>query len=259
MGKKIGFCLGAGGARGAAHVGFLQAMEEAEIKPDYVTGCSMGAVVGAAYCAGVPLSTIQTAIRGLRLFHLVAPTAKRGGFFETKKVRRLLEHYIGDPDFRDLKIPFHCVAVDMRTQSLVEFSEGSVLDAIIASSSIPTIFCPLEKDGMRLIDGGVLERMPVAQVKNMGADVVIAVDVLGELHCKEEMPGTLGVLMETLDIMDNYRTRRRRKENQDIIDLWLEPDLGDMSQYTFRLFEFAMEKGYEIGKANVDKILRLMQ
>ncbi|MBO4939612.1 MAG: patatin-like phospholipase family protein [Clostridia bacterium] len=259
MSKKLGFALGTGGARGTAHVGFLQAMEENGVKPDYVTGCSMGSIVGAAYCAGVPLHTIQAAIRGLRLFHLILPTAKKGGLFETRKVRHILQHYIGDLDFKDLQIPFRCVAVDMKTQRLIEFSEGSVLDAIIASSSIPSIFCPLEKDGMRLVDGGVLERVPVEQVKNMGADVVIAVDVLGSLNCKEEMPGTIGILLETLDIMDNYRTQRRRKENQDIIDLWLEPDLGGMSQYTFKNFDFAMGKGYEIGIEHVETILKLIE
>lgn len=259
MKKKIGFALGAGGARGTAHIGFIQAMEEIGVKPDYITGCSMGSIVGAAYSAGVPLHTLKAAIRGLRMFHLIMPSAKKGGLFETKKVRHVLEHYIGDVDFEDLRIPFHCVAVDMLTQRLVEFSEGSVLDAIIASSSIPSIFCPLEKDGMRLVDGCVLERVPTAQVKNMGADVVIAVDVLGQLNCKEEMPGTIGVLMETFDIMDNYRTQRRRKENADVIDLWLEPELGAMSQYSFKNFDFAMEKGYEIGMKNADKILQLIQ
>lgn len=257
--KKIGYALGAGGARGAAHIGFLHAMEEAGIKPDYITGSSMGSVVGAAYAAGTSLQTMRHAIQSLRLFHLIMPTKKKGGLFDTKKMRRLLSHYIGDLDFSELKIPYHCVAVDMISQSLVEFSEGSVLDAVVASSSIPSLFPPLEKNGMRLIDGGILERVPAVQVKNMGADVVIAVDVLGWRECREEMPGALGVLLETIDLMDNYRTKNRRKENQEIIDFWLEPELGNISQYSFKNFDFAMEKGYEIGKENVDKILKAIE
>ncbi|MBR2646925.1 MAG: patatin-like phospholipase family protein [Clostridia bacterium] len=257
--KKLGFALGAGGARGVAHVGFLQAMEEAGIVPDYITGCSMGSVVGAAYAAGVSVETMRKATCSLRWFDLIAPTKKRGGLFDTWKMRRMLSHYLGDVTFDELKIPYHCIAVDMITQSVVEFSEGSVLDAVVASSSIPSLFRPTEKDGKRLIDGGILERVPFEQVKKMGADVVVAVDVLGWRECKEEMPGTIGVLLEMLDIMDNHRTRRRHKENEDIIDFWLEPELGDMSQYSFKKFDFAYEKGYELGKANAEKIKAALQ
>ena len=179
MAKKLGFALGAGSARGIAHIGFLQAMDEAGIKPDYIAGCSMGSIVGAAYASGMDLNKLHEKVMGLRFFDIIKPTRQRGGLFAPQRVRNLLVKHIGDLDFNDLQIPFHCVAVDMLTQSVVEFSEGSVLDAIVASSSIPSIFCPSEKNGMRLIDGGVVERVPCVQVKNMGADVVVAVDVLG--------------------------------------------------------------------------------
>ena len=90
----------------------------------------------------------------LRILDLIVPSKQRGGLFGTKKMRQQLLKNIGDITFDQLNIPFHCIAVDMCTQSLVEFSEGSVLDAVVASSSIPAIFHPLDKDGMRLIDGG---------------------------------------------------------------------------------------------------------
>ncbi len=257
--KKLGLALGAGGSRGVAHIGFLQALDEAKIKVSYITGCSMGSVVGAAYAAGVSVETMKKAACSLRLFDLIGPTSKRGGLFDTKKMRRILARYIGDIDFSELKIPYSCVAVDMLTQRLIEFSEGSVLDAVVASSSIPSIFCPTEKDGMRLIDGGILERVPCVQVKEMGADVVVAVDVLGWRNCKEDMPGTLGILLETVDIMDNYRTARRREDNKDIIDLWLEPQLGEISQYSFKHFEFAYRQGYELGKENIETIKKLLK
>ena len=200
MSKNLGFAWGAGGARGIAHIGFLQAMEEEGIKPDYIVGCSMGSVVGATYASGMSLERMQKAIKSLRLFDLVS-IGKKGGLFDTKKVRELLRYYIGEITFDELQIPFHCVAVDMITQSLVEFSEGSVLDAVVASSSIPSVFRPTEKNGMRLIDGGILERVPAAQVKAMGADVVVAVDVLGQRTCRIKMPNVIEVMMETIDIM----------------------------------------------------------
>ncbi len=254
MKKKLGFALGSGGSRGIAHIGFLRAMEEAKIKPDFITGCSMGSVVGAAYAAGLPTEKMEEAALRLRLLDLIAPTGKRGGLFDTRKVRKLLEKYIGDITFEQLKIPFRCVAVDMISQQIVEFSEGKVLDAVIASSSIPSVFRPLEKDGMRLIDGGILERVPFLQVKDMGADVVVAVDVLGQRSTREKCPTTLGVLLEAIDIADNERTRIRREKYADKIDFWLEPELGDMSQYVIKKLDFATEKGYEIGKAYAKEI-----
>ncbi|MBR6702924.1 MAG: patatin-like phospholipase family protein [Clostridia bacterium] len=257
--KKLGFALGAGGSRGVAHIGFLQAMEEANIRPDYITGCSMGSIVGSAYASGMTIEQMKTAVHKLRLLDLIAPTGKRGGLFETKKVRKLLTRYIGDIEFSDLKIPFRCIAVDMISQQVVEFSEGKLLDAVIASSSIPSIFCPMEKDGMRLIDGGILERVPYPQVKNMGADIVVAVDVLGNLSTKEKCPSTLGVLLETIDIMDNYRTKIRREANEDLYDFWLEPDLGTMNQYLLKEVKKAYEKGYEIGKEYAPKIKKALK
>ena len=252
--KKLGLALGAGGSRGVAHIGFLKALEEEGVKPDFITGSSMGSVIGAAYAAGFPIEEMETAVYKLRLLDLIAPTGRRGGLFDTRKVRKLLEKYIGDLDFSDLKIPFRCVAVDMISQTVVEFSEGKVLDGVVASSSIPSIFRPTEKDGMRLIDGGILERVPFLQVRDMGADVVAAVDVLGQRSTKEKCPSTIGVLLETIDVMDNYRTATRREKFADKIDFWIEPDLGDMSQYSLKQVRFARKKGYEVGKEYAAKI-----
>ena len=256
MKKTLGVALGAGGSRGVAHVGFLQALEDEGVRPDFITGSSMGAVVGATYAADVPLETIKKVIFRLRLAHLIAPTRQRGGLFDTRKIKKLLTRYVGEKSFEELTIPFRCVAVDMISQSLVEFSKGKLIDGVIPSLSIPSIFRPTEKDGMRLIDGGILERVPVRQVKAMGADVVVAVDVLGQRKASEKMPGPIGILMETIDIMDNKRTEQRRKENEKIIDFWLEPKLETMSQYSLKQVEFAFEKGYELGKENVKKIKR---
>lgn len=245
--KKLGLALGAGGSRGVAHIGFLRGLEEEGIKPDYICGCSMGSVVGAAYASGMSPKDMWMVVAKLRILDLITPSKQRGGLFGTKKMRQQLLKHIGDITFDQLKIPFHCIAVDMCTQTLVEFSKGSVLDAVVASSSIPAVFHPLDKDEMRLIDGGVLERVPVRQVKAMGADIVVAVDVLGQKDCGEDCPRVLGVMLEVFDLMDNHRTRRSREDNAGIIDFWLEPDLGRMSQYDLKQVELAYKKGYEIG------------
>ncbi len=257
--KKLGLALGSGGSRGVAHVGFLKALEESGITPDYICGCSMGSVVGAAYASGLSPDKIWEIVEKLRLLDFITPSRKRGGLFGTKKMRALLEKYIGDITFEDLKIPFHCIAVDMISQKIVEFSTGSVLEGVVASSSIPAVFHPTEKEGMRLVDGGILERVPVPQVKAMGADIVVAVDVLGQKSCKEDCPRTLGMLLEMIDLMDNYRTKRRKQENADIIDFWIEPKLENMSQYSLKQVRFAYEKGYEIGMEYAPKIKKALK
>ena len=257
--KKLGLALGAGGSRGVAHIGFLKALEEADIKVDYIVGSSMGSVVGGAYAAGLSVDMMREAVFKLRLLDLVTPAKQKGGVLGNNKMRALIAKYIGDITFADLKLPFHCVAVDMIKQEVVEFSEGSVIDAIVASSSIPTVFHPVVQGGQRLIDGGVLERVPAMRVKKMGADVVVAVDVLGWRKASEKIPGAIGVSLETFDIMDNHRTKAYHEKHKKHIDFWLEPDLGDMSQYSIKKVKEAYEKGYEIGKKNVEAIKKALE
>ncbi|MBR2623099.1 MAG: patatin-like phospholipase family protein [Clostridia bacterium] len=257
--KKLGLALGAGGSRGVAHIGFLKALEEADVRVDYIVGASMGSVVGGAYAAGMSVDAMKEAVLKLRLLDLITPTKQKGGIIGNGRMRNLIAKYIGEVTFADLRIPFHCVAVDMLKQEVVEFSEGSVVDAIVASSSIPAIFPPILKDGKRLIDGGVLERVPAMRVKKMGADVVVAVDVLGWRNASEKVPGAISISLETFDIMDNYRTRDYHTKHKKHIDFWLEPDLGDMSQYSLKQIKEACEKGYELGKANVDAIKKALE
>ena len=255
--KDLGFALGSGGARGVAHIGFLQAMEEEGIVPDYISGCSMGSVVGMAYSAGMSPKEMRDAAFSLKMIDLIDLTNKPGGLSDTRKIRKLLTKYVGEIEFKDLKIPFRCIAVDLHSQEIVEMSEGDVIGAVIASSSIPGVFKPTERDGMRLIDGGVLERVPVRAVRRMGAKQIVAVDVLGQKQCQQKCPNAMGMLLDVFDIMDNHRTKRYKNDHHNHIDVWLEPDLGTMSQYFLKDIEMAYEKGYEIGKAHAKEIRKL--
>ncbi|MBR2341516.1 MAG: patatin-like phospholipase family protein [Clostridia bacterium] len=255
--KALGFALGSGGARGVAHIGFLQAMEEEGIVPDYISGCSMGSVVGMAYAAGMSPKEMREAAFSLKMIDLIDLTNKPGGLFDTRKIRKLLTKYVGEIEFKDLKIPYRCVAVDLHSQEVVEMSEGDVIGAVIASSSIPGVFKPTERDGMRLIDGGVLERVPVKAVRHMGAKQIVAVDVLGQKQCRHKCPNAMGMLLDVFDIMDNHRTKRCKNDHHNHIDIWLEPDLGMMSQYSLKGVKTAYEKGYEIGKEHAKEIRKL--
>ena len=257
--KTLGLALGSGGGRGVAHIGFLQALEEAGITPSCISGCSMGSVVGSAYAAGMSPWAMRKAACSLRFFDLVDITNRPGGFLDTRKMKKLLERYLGDVEFSELKIPFTCVAVDMIRQEIVEFSSGKVVDAVASSSAIPSVFKPIEMDGMRLVDGGILRRVPVEEVRRMQPDVVVAVDVLGKRSTKTGCPNVFGVMAEVIDVMDNFRTESYKKKMRTKYDLWLEPDLGDMSQYTFKNLDFAYRQGYEMGKANIKKIRALLK
>ncbi len=256
--RKLGLALGAGGSRGVAHVGFLKALEKSGIKPQYICGSSIGAVVGASYASGMSPDAIWEIISGLHFSDFMAPSMHHGGIFTTEKMRDLLKTYLGDITFADLKLPFRCVAVDTRTQRVVEFSQGSLLDAVVASCSIPGIFQPVIKDGMRLVDGGVLERVPVEQVKKMGADVVVAVDVLGKRNGWEDSHSR-GKLLEVISLMDPQKTQWRKYDDAAYIDFWLEPRLGDMPQYDLQSMQFAYDRGYDIGEENAPKIKRALE
>ncbi len=255
----MGFALGAGGACGVAHVGFLRAMEEAGLYPDYITGCSMGAVVGSAYASGMSVDDIQKAVFKLRVRNLVRPTFGRGGLFSSKRIEKIMRKYMGTPTFADLKIPFRCVAVDLLSQKVITLSEGNVIECVAASSCIPLVFRPVKREGKVLVDGGVLTRVPYKEVKEMGADVVVAVDVLGHRKSGKSNPSTIGVLLNIMDITDNIRTKGNREQDKGVYDVWIEPDLSEMSQHSFKEFALAYERGYAAGKAQIEEIKIALQ
>lgn len=256
---KLGFALGSGGSRGIAHIGFLQAMEEAGIVPDCITGCSMGAVVGAAYASGKTPEELRKIVMKIRPSDLIELTPKRGGLFNSARIAKLFCKYIGDVTFDQLKIPFQCVAVDMVSQKVVRLSTGRVADAVVASSSIPAFFRPTQTDGMMLVDGGVLERVPARELKSMGAEKIVAIDVLGRQNLLKEKPNLVNVMVHIVGITDNHIVEQYKKANKRIIDLWIEPDLGNMNQYAFKNFNYAYQQGYAAGRQYAEQIRALVE
>ncbi len=256
--KKLGLALGAGGSRGVAHIGFLQALEEEGIRPDFVTGCSMGSIVGGCYCAGVTPQAMKDAVIDLKLFDLASLSLNRGGLMKMDKARKRIVSVMGEKNFDELEIPFACVATDIIKGRVAVLREGSVVDSVIASSSIPGVFTPASVGKYKmLVDGGILERVPTRELRRMGAEVIVAVDVLGNLMVKEVKGNLVDTLLRCIDIMDT-RTTQRKHIMRKYVDLWLEPKLGSMDQYAVRDLDFAYEKGYELGKAKADIIRSLL-
>jgi NTE family protein len=183
--KKIGLALGSGSARGFSHIGILQALEEMGIKPDIVCGVSMGAIIGAAYCSGTLASLTRWASsldRATMLHYFDINWLGHGGPIKGEQLLEFLRKYIADQPMNTLSQPFGVVATDLSTGEDVWLREGSLLDAVRASAALPGILPPwprLRQDGTTqwLIDGGLVDPVPVALCREMGADIVIAVNL----------------------------------------------------------------------------------
>ncbi|MBC1260862.1 patatin family protein [Synechococcus sp. BSF8S] len=177
--KSIGLALGSGGARGWAHIGVLRALQEAEITVNYISGASIGALVGAIYCAG-ELDELEDFIRDLSwrdmlaYFDMVFPTS---GLLDGSKVYELLSEHIQGMKIEESEIPFCCVATDLIKGEEVHLTTGSMVDAVRASISVPGIFTPFCHGDRYLVDGGIVNPVPVDVVRKMGAEIVIAVNL----------------------------------------------------------------------------------
>lgn len=184
-GRTVGLALGSGAAFGYAHVGVLKVLEENGIEVDIISASSIGAVIGAMWAVGLPsarlieiLKTLDRKTTFFRLFGFGDLSVAHRGFFKGEQVLRFLKSYVGDVSFRDLQIPIKIVATDLATGFPVLFSDGSLLEAIRASISIPGIFRPYQWRGRFLIDGGVADPLPIRVLSKFGAKKIIAVNVL---------------------------------------------------------------------------------
>lgn len=181
---KIGLALSGGAARGMAHIGVLKALKENSIPIDMIAGTSAGAAIGACYAKDRMVATIEEMALGMdwrklaRFFDLNLILLRKG-FLHGQRVKSLLTTCIGgDINFEDLEIPLAVVAADVQSMEEVVIDHGSVVDAVRASISLPVVFTPVKWAGRFLIDGGVVNPMPVDVVRSMGAEIVIAVNVL---------------------------------------------------------------------------------
>ncbi len=190
--RKIGYALGGGSARGLAHIGVLKVLEENGIYPDVISGTSIGAIVGALYAGGQKPLEMEQLVLGLnwkKLITLVDMTIPVSGLFQGKKVVALLKSIIGDLTFEQLAYTFSCVATNIINGEQVVIKEGSLIEAIRASISIPGIFTPVFTSGRYLVDGGLVNSVPVSVCREMGADIVIGVNVIpepGKLLCSPD-------------------------------------------------------------------------
>lgn len=251
---KIGLALSSGAARGLAHIGIFKVFEEENIPVDYIAGSSIGALIGALYSVGLPSKVLEGLAFSLGRKHMFDWQLSRLGVISGKKIEDILNLLTKGQNFADIKIPLAIVATDINEGSLVVIKEGPLTSAVRASISVPGIFPPVKHEGRMLVDGGVLCRLPVNEVKEMGADVVIAVDV--GLHIKKTTINNLfDVISQTIDIMG----KEIMANNIVKADLLILPDVGSVSLTHFQKSEECIQAGEEAARKVLPEVESLLK
>ncbi|MGI6168351.1 MAG: patatin-like phospholipase family protein [Christensenellales bacterium] len=225
---KLGLALGAGSARGYAHIGVLKVLQK-HLTIDLIAGSSMGALVGAFYCCGTDLDLLgklAAEMGGKKLWDV--SFAKRG-FVKGERIHYLLELLTKGKDFEDVSLPFCCTACDITTGERVVFDSGSIADAVRASISIPGIFVPYEWQGHVLVDGGLVERVPVCAAAERGAEFIIGVDVGYRGEEREQPRKLVDVVQYSLDIYSWENV----KHNSIGADVMIVPNVRHLSPSSF--------------------------
>jgi NTE family protein len=274
---KIGLVLSGGGAKGVAHIGVLKAMEEAGLTPDYITGTSMGSIMGGLYSIGysademaeivynidwdrvltnkIPLDKVTIEEKDYYGRYLLDFSLKNkklqfpSGVIDGQALIELFSektrpvHDI--TDFNKFPIPFACVATNIVTGEPVVLNKGSLATAMRASMAIPTVFTPVKIDGNLLVDGGLVRNMPVDEVLAMGADIVIGVFVSSDLNSEKELTSLVSILSQSAFITSAFDTREQLKK----CNILIEPNLEGFSTGSFHESPAILERGMEAGKA----------
>jgi NTE family protein len=240
---KIGLALGSGLARGLAHVGVIKVLVQAGVRVEYIAGTSMGSVIAALYGCGLKVKMVERLAESISRRTWMDFTFPRMGLIAGDRLEQLMHLLTGRRSFEDLSLPVAAVAVDLNNGERVVLDRGPVARAVRASCAIPGIFNPVELDGRLLVDGGVLERVPVSTVKEMGADFVIAVDV-GAYVGEYKINHIFDVLAKTIDIMAREIQRTQILE----ADLVIAPNLEDLGPFHFHRAEEAIARGEEAAR-----------
>ncbi len=281
---KIGLVLGGGGARGLAHIGVLAWMEEHRIPVDYIAGTSMGGIIGGLYAMGMKPAELRALVNGIDWEETLRGTPSyaqfllrrkqdrrdypglqlgwnkglrfgaglNGGHFVSLILGRAALPYWQVRDFNELPIPFRCVAADLISANAVVLRDGPVAEALRATMAIPGIFTPVHRGSALLIDGGVLNNVPTDVAKDMGADVIIAVNAGTPLRTRKDLQSLIGILDQTTNLAAEQNVRK----NLLLADVVLTPDLGKYTAVDFDAREALAQAGYAAAAAKEPALRR---
>ena len=282
--KKIGLVLSGGGAKGFAHIGVLKVLEKAGIKIDYITGTSMGSVIGGLYASGYNATQIDSIFKATNFDELVndyiprtsknfyekrndemyaislpfnnfkvgVPIAISKGLYNYNSLNQLFQTVQDVNDFSKLPIPFSCYATDIETGKEILLNKGYLPQAILASSAFPTLFSPVEIDGKMLVDGGISNNYPIERVIEMGAEIVIGVDVQDDLKKRDELKEATRILVQitNLQMIENMTGKSK------LTTIYIKPEVSQYGVISFDKGEEIMLIGEQ--KAN-DFLTELMK
>ncbi|WP_324024993.1 patatin-like phospholipase family protein [Maribacter sp. BPC-D8] len=282
---KIGLVLSGGGAKGMAHIGALRVIEEAGVKIDYIGGSSMGAIVGALYAAGYTADELDSIFRATNIgsliqdnlprsaktfyekedserysltlpiknFKVTVPPAFSGGQNIYNEFVRLLYHVKDIDDFNMLPTPFVCIATDIETGRQVILNSGYLPEAILASGTLPSLFEPTIINDKVLIDGGVVNNYPIDEVRAMGADIIIGVDVQHDLSDREALLSATEILLQ----INNYRTVADMKIKSEKTNIYIKPNIEEYSLIDFNRMGEIVKTGEDAANLKIDELREL--
>jgi len=247
--RKIGLALGGGAVLGAAHIGVLRALEEFDISIHCVAGTSIGAFVSTFFAFNKHWTEIKEITLDLNWLDISAISLSKMGLLSNEKLGELITEHIGDVNFAQADIPIAMISTDISNGEKIILKEGKVADAVMASTCIPGIFIPLEIGNKLLVDGGIVENVPITPLQEMGADFIIAVDLNAEYSHKRP-EGIVEVLLNTFDFTIMTATKLQTEE----ADVLIKPDLSSFNMVDPNQTADLIEKGYLEAKKVFNKI-----
>ncbi|MFY8068467.1 MAG: patatin-like phospholipase family protein [Flavobacterium sp.] len=282
---KIGLVLSGGGAKGLAHIGVLKVIDSLGIKVDYISGTSMGAVVGGLYASGYSAHQLDSIFSAIDVdallqdytpresksfyekrndeiyalalpfnnFKLGLPSGLSKGLYNFNLISRLTKHVSHVRDFDELPIPFLCIATDLETGEQILLDSGVLAQSIIASGAIPTLYNPVEINGKLHIDGGVVNNYPVEELKNRGVDFIIGVDVQDGLKNREQLKDVTSVLSQ----LNNFSMIEKMEGKRRMTNIYFKPDTKGFSVVSFDNGQEIIKKGTEKAIEFTNQLLTL--
>lgn len=247
--RKLGLALGGGATLGAAHIGVLKALEERSIDIHCISGTSIGAYIAALYAFGVSPSDIEDEIRGLNWLDISSFSfvKLKFGLLTNEKLGDSIEKMLGDVQIKDSQIPLAIVATDIANCEKAVLTECSISQAVMASTCVPGIFSPVDIDDRMLVDGGLVENVPISPLRELGADLTVGVDLSADRSYRKP-DDFVDVLINSIDIAIDNATRLQTSE----ADLVISPKLGAYSRTDSEQISELVDKGYNACRSALD-------
>ncbi|HLN63140.1 MAG TPA: patatin-like phospholipase family protein [Symbiobacteriaceae bacterium] len=247
---KVGLALGGGFARGIAHIGVLQALCTHNIPVDLVAGTSAGSLVGAMYCAGLDPWLLERVVEQLNWRALVRLKLRRDGLLDAEGLERFVLANVGDLQFKDLRVPFTATATDLMTGQGVLLNSGRVSTAVRASCAFPGIFLPVRVGRHTLVDGGLIHPVPAAVARNMGAQVVIGVELNKPGGAGRPPRNLLHIMLQSLALVQRPQVESALRD----ADVVVQPELGDFGVIELERVDDLIRAGRDAAEAAMPAI-----